>query len=125
MKPTEFRRKRVRSLVVTVILVGAVLMVVTAGAAAVYAQTSAQPAGGATAPAQAPVVRWDLSIAISLSIGLSCLGAGFAVGRVGAAAIGAATERPELLTRSLIFVALAEGIAIYGFLIALLLYIKF
>jgi len=68
--------------------------------------------------------RWDLSIAIAVSIGLSCLGAGYAVGRVGAAAMGAASEKPELLTRSLIFVALAEGIAIYGLLIAILLWIK-
>ena len=68
--------------------------------------------------------RYDLAIAISVSIGLSCLGAGYAVGKVGAAALGAASEKPELLTRGLLFVALAEGIAIYGLLIAVLLWIK-
>ena len=125
MTETQSNRKRIRGLVVLFVLVSAVLLLVTAGAAAVYAQEAppGAPAGGVMS---APVViRWDLSIAISLSIGLPCLGAGFAVARVGAAAIGAATEKPELLTRSLIFVALAEGIAIYGFLVALLLYIKF
>ena len=53
-----------------------------------------------------------------------CLAAGYAVGKVGAAALGAASEKPELLTRSLLFVALAEGIAIYGLLVAVLLYLK-
>ncbi len=69
--------------------------------------------------------RWDLSIAIAAAIGLPCLAAGYAVGRVGAAALGAASEKPELLTRSLLFVALAEGIAIYGLLVAVLLYLKY
>jgi V/A-type H+-transporting ATPase subunit K len=68
--------------------------------------------------------RWDLSVAIAVAIGLPCLAAGYAVGKVGAAALGAASEKPELLTRSLLFVALAEGIAIYGLLVAVLLYIK-
>ena len=67
---------------------------------------------------------WALAIAISVAIGIPCLGAGYAVGRVGAAALGAASEKPELLARSLLFVALAEGIAIYGLLIAVLLWIK-
>ena len=68
--------------------------------------------------------RWDLAMAIAVSIGLSCIGAGYAVARVGAAALGAASEKPELLTRGLLFVALAEGIAIYGLLVAVLLWIK-
>jgi V/A-type H+-transporting ATPase subunit K len=43
---------------------------------------------------------------------------------VGAAALGAASENPEILGRSLLFVALAEGIAIYGLLMGVLLWIK-
>jgi F0F1-type ATP synthase membrane subunit c/vacuolar-type H+-ATPase subunit K len=70
-------------------------------------------------------LRWDLSLSISVAIGIPCLAAGYAVGKVGAAALGAASEKPELLTRSLIFVALAEGIAIYGLLVAVLLYRQF
>jgi V/A-type H+-transporting ATPase subunit K len=67
---------------------------------------------------------WAMPLAIALSIGLSCAAAGYAVAKVGASALGAASENPELLTRSLLFVALAEGIAIYGLLIAILLWIK-
>ena len=68
--------------------------------------------------------RWDLSMAIAVAISIPCLAAGYAVGKVGAAALGAASEKPELLTRSLLFVALAEGIAIYGLLVSVLLYLK-
>jgi len=87
-------------------------------------QAFAQGGDEQVSTTQEVATRWDLSIAIAVSIGLSCLGAGYAVGKVGAAAIGAASEKPELLTRSLIFVALAEGIAIYGLLMAILLWIK-
>ena len=74
--------------------------------------------------AAAGVVRWDLAVAIAASIGLSSLAAGYAVAKVGAAALGAAAEKPELLTRSLVFVALGEGLAVFGFLIALLVVLK-
>ena len=40
----------------------------------------------------------------------------------GAAALGAASERPELLMRSLIFVALAEGIAVLGLIMGIMLW---
>jgi len=66
-----------------------------------------------------------IAIAMAISIGTACIGGGYAVGRVGSAAIGAASENPEMLTRSLIFVALAEGIAIYGVLVAFLLWLQF
>ncbi len=52
------------------------------------------------------------------------VGAGYAVGRIGSAALGAAAEKPELLTRSLLFVALAEGLAVLGFAIAMMLLLK-
>lgn len=59
--------------------------------------------------------------AAALAVGLSVLGAGYAVARVGSAALGAATERPELLIRSLLFVALAEGLAVLGFAIGMMI----
>jgi V/A-type H+-transporting ATPase subunit K len=57
-------------------------------------------------------------MAAAISTGLAAIGAGIAVGIAGAAAIGAVAEKPELLGRTLIFVGLAEGIAIYGLIIA-------
>lgn len=62
--------------------------------------------------------------AIAITVGISCLSAGYAVGKVGAAAMGAAAERPELMGRALIFVGLAEGIAIYGLIIGVMLILK-
>jgi len=49
------------------------------------------------------------------------LGASYAVARVGSAALGAASEKPEIMFRALVFVALAEGLVVFGTLIALLL----
>ncbi len=59
--------------------------------------------------------------AAALATGLSSLGAGFAVASVGSAAIAALTEKPELLGRVLIIVGLAEGIAIYGLIVSILI----
>lgn len=60
-------------------------------------------------------------VAAALSAGLGTLGAGYAVAMVGSAAVGALVEKPELLGRLLIIVGLAEGIAIYGLIIAILI----
>ena len=60
-------------------------------------------------------------IAAALSTGLACIGAGIAVASTGSAAIGAISEDPRLLGRTIIFVGLAEGIAIYGMIITILI----
>jgi len=57
----------------------------------------------------------------ALATGLACIGAGIAVGIAGAAAIGGITEKPDILGRTLIFVGLAEGIAIYGLIISFMI----
>lgn len=62
-----------------------------------------------------------LGAAAAFAVALSILGAGYAVGRIGSAALGAAAEKPELLPRSILFVALAEGLAVLGFAIAMML----
>ncbi len=63
---------------------------------------------------------WGL-LAAAISTGLAAAGAGYAVGMVGTAAVGALAEKPELLGRLLILVGLAEGIAIYGLIVAVLI----
>ena len=65
-------------------------------------------------------MQWGF-LAAALSTGLSSLGAGYAVANVGSAAIGALAEKPELLGRALIVIGLAEGIAIYGLIISILI----
>jgi V/A-type H+/Na+-transporting ATPase subunit K len=77
-----------------------------------------QPTATATAATTAAA---DPSMGAALATGLACIGAGIAVGIAGAAAIGGITEKPEILGRSLIFVGLAEGIAIYGLIISFMI----
>ncbi|MDA8218711.1 MAG: ATP synthase subunit C, partial [Dehalococcoidales bacterium] len=60
-------------------------------------------------------------IAASISTGLAAIGAGIAVAYTGSAALGSVAERPELFGRSLVYVGLAEGIAIYGVIISILI----
>ena len=62
-----------------------------------------------------------LGLAAAFSVGVSILGAGYAVGRIGSAAMGAIAEKPELLPRAILFVALGEGLAILGFAFAMML----
>jgi V/A-type H+-transporting ATPase subunit K len=61
------------------------------------------------------------SLAAGIAVGLGSLGAAYAVGNTGAAAIAVIAERPETFGRVLIFVGLAEGIAIYGLIIAFMI----
>ena len=60
-------------------------------------------------------------IAAALAVGLSTIAGGIAVGLVGAAAMGAVGEKPEISGKALIFLGLAEGIAIYGLIIAIMI----
>jgi V/A-type H+-transporting ATPase subunit K len=78
----------------------------------------ARAAADAGAAAAAPTLA---TAKPALATGLSSLGAGFAVAKVGAAAVGALAEKPELFGRLLIFIGLAEGIAIYGLIVSILM----
>lgn len=60
-------------------------------------------------------------LAAALSTGLACIGAGIAVSSAASAALGAISEDPKIMGKSLIFVALAEGIALYGLLISFMI----
>lgn len=93
---------------------GATLMLIAVGTA---------KAGEAAAPVAAvnpQIVAWGL-VAAALSTALAAIGAGYAVARVGSAAIGAIAEKPELFGRALVLVGLAEGIAIYGLIVSILI----
>ena len=60
-------------------------------------------------------------IAAALVTGLSCIGAGIAVAAAAPAAIGSFSEDSKNFGKSLIFVALGEGVALYGLLISILI----
>ena len=65
-----------------------------------------------------------IAMAAGIAMAGGALGAGIAVSGAGTAAVGATAEKPESFGRVLIFVALAEAIAIYGLLIAFMLLTK-
>lgn len=60
-------------------------------------------------------------IGIGLPTGFATIGAGIAVSSVGAASLAVITEKPEIFGRTLIYLGLAEGIAIYGLVVTILL----
>jgi V/A-type H+-transporting ATPase subunit K len=75
---------------------------------------------GARAGMDPGVLKWGF-MAAALATGVSALAAGYAVAQVGSAAVGALAEKPELMGRVLVLVGLAEGIAIYGLIVAILI----
>jgi len=79
----------------------------------------AETAAGAVA-LDPSVVRWGFASA-AMAAGVAALGAGYAVAQVGTAALGALAEKPDLFGRVLVMVGLAEGIAIYGLIVAILI----
>ena len=100
------------------LLVGAtILLVLTlsgepASAASVSAAAAAHAASGGNSGAL---------IGAGIAVAGSTIGAGIAVAYTGAAAVAAMSERPELFGRSMVVVGLAEGIAIYGLIICIIL----
>jgi V/A-type H+-transporting ATPase subunit K len=100
------------TLLAAVLAGGATLLAVIAPAAL------AQQAAGRGVPPE--VWTWGL-VSAALATGLSSLAAGYAVAKLGTAAVGALAEKPDLFGRLLIFVGLAEGIAIYGVIISILI----
>jgi V/A-type H+/Na+-transporting ATPase subunit K len=103
---------------ITEVAMVVVVLMVLFGAIAAGSETSP-----ATSPSDmaSPIRAIGLGVAAACAIGVSVLGAGYAVGRIGSAALGLAAEKPELLTRSILFVALAEGLAVLGFAVAMML----
>ena len=80
----------------------------------------AQATGGYAGSNASDVAKWAY-IAAALVTGCSTFAAGIAVAYVGTAAMGAMSEKPELAGRALIYVGLAEGIAIYGLIISIMI----
>ena len=79
------------------------------------ALTEASGAGGKAEEAKQPHPDANfIALAAAICVAGGMLGAGYAVGKVGSAALGAASERPEIMGRALLFVALGEGIGILG-----------
>ncbi|MGB9621197.1 MAG: ATP synthase subunit C [Brevinematia bacterium] len=117
------KNKKKESLKRVVILGGVILvlsLVLTAVLSTnVFAQES-HSTSTTTAPNQDPLALGLKYVGAALAVGLAAIGAGIAVGPIGVSAISVIAEKPEMFGTSLIFIGLAEGIAIYGIAIAIL-----
>jgi V/A-type H+-transporting ATPase subunit K len=106
-----------------VLMAGALVLLVAA--------LTARPAGAATGPAAVAGVRAAAAttapassaalLGAAIAVAGSTIGAGIAVAYAGAAALAAMSERPEVFGRAMVIVGLAEGIAIYGLIIGVIL----
>ncbi len=92
-----------------------------AAGVALPAAVAAEEAGAGGMTAFAAYRSIGIGVVAAATMVGSVLGAAYAVARIGTAVMGAAAEKPELLTRSLVYVALAEGLAVLGFAVAVML----
>ena len=88
----------------------------------VFFTQSASAASTTTATAAATTAADGMKyIGAALAVGLSGIGGGIAVASSASAALGALSENDSIFGKALIFVGLAEGVALYGLLIAFLI----
>jgi len=113
-------RSTVIVLFVMLTIVGTWFCSTALGSAAADVNDPNGPKVTVTAPTSPEVMKYGL-IAAAVAFGLGAIGAGFAISHVGAAAMGAVAEKPEIAGQALIFVALAEGIVVFGFITALMI----
>jgi V/A-type H+-transporting ATPase subunit K len=114
------RIKTARNLALLTIALLGVLTMATAMAQAAHA-TLEVPGAGETEALAAVSNGSAPYYAAAAVMGMACMSAAYAVGKVGAAALGAAAEKPELLGKAIVFVGLGEGIAIFGLIISLMI----
>jgi V/A-type H+-transporting ATPase subunit K len=101
-------------------LAGAVLLV--AGLGVLVAALTGGPAFASAPAAEAAAPANGMALlAAAIAVAGSSIGAAIAVAYTGAAALAAMSERPELFGRAMVIVGLAEGIAIYGLIVAIIL----
>jgi len=101
------------------ILILTVLFLILVSGGIFASETTSEEA--ATVTVSADNAHWALMakyFAAGLAISVACVSAGLAIGRIGSAAMGAISERPEAAGSAMILAALAEGVCLWGFLIA-------
>jgi V/A-type H+-transporting ATPase subunit K len=117
--------RRLRTFIQVSFIATLALVLIGMTAATVHAATSASgTTAGETAKVFHPEVVQNIGsglIAAGIVAGISTLGAGVAVAYVGAAAVGAVSEKPEVFGRAIIFVALGEGLAVLGLVISIMI----
>jgi V/A-type H+-transporting ATPase subunit K len=97
------------------------LLLLGGGVLVVLAATVSPASAAGVAATSAPAYAGQALMGAAISVAGSSIGAAIAVAYTGSAALAAISERPELFGRAMVFVGLAEGIAIYGLVVAIIL----
>ena len=119
--PATALRVLVGSMVATFVLAAAVLAVVIATSGGGVDATAPGPDPAAAAEAAATVDTGAAFIGASIAVAASAIGAGIAIAYAGSAALATISEQPDLFGRAMVVVGLAEGVAIYGLIVAVLI----
>ena len=117
-------RFRKRVAVSIIFLFAFFLMFSAVSVTTVFAQERPNEADSFVTAEQAGVAKFGL-IAAAVAFGFGAIGAGIAIAHVGSAAMGTIGEKPEVASQALIFIALAEGLVVFGFITALMILGKF
>ncbi|CAL8978234.1 ATP synthase subunit c [Cellulomonas sp. T2.31MG-18] len=117
-------RRRGRPALRVVLAANGLLLVAALVVVAMVA--GAGPSAAANAPqavtaAASTAANGSALIGAAIAVAGSSIGAAIAVAYTGAAALAAISERPELFGRAMVIVGLAEGIAIYGLIVSIIL----
>ena len=103
-----------------IVLFAVLIMLTVMSVGGVFAQGTESASASALSPERADMMKFGL-IAAAIAFGLGALAAGIAIANVGAAAMGAMSEKPEIGGQALIFIALAEGLVVFGFITAIMI----
>lgn len=103
--------------VLAVAALGLLILTVAGGPA----QADPQQVAIAVQATQVSDSSWAALLGAAIAVAGSSIGAGIAVAYTGAAALAAISERPEIFGRAMVIVGLAEGIAIYGLIVSIIL----
>ena len=118
---TVFKRRAGSSILIVMLFMAIIGLVSVTD---LFAQNAEGAAATAISPEQAEVSKFGL-IAAAIAFGFGAIGAGIAVAHVGSSAMAAIGEKPEIASQALIFIALAEGLVVFGFITALMILGKF
>ncbi len=117
----EPRKKLKLQITLSIIVISAVMAIIgSVFCTGAFAASPRETETISTEAVNAEVSKFGL-VSAAIAFGLGAIGAGIAISHVGAAAMGAVAEKPQIAGQALIFVALAEGIVVFGFITALMI----
>ena len=119
-EPEKRLKSRIMQSVIAILTVMAIMGTLFCSNAFAGGSPGVETVSPDVSPEKADVMKFGL-VAAAIAFGLGAIGAGIAIAHVGAAAMGAVAEKPQIAGQALIFVALAEGLVIFGFITALMI----